>query len=224
MDTSVNLDTGNRAGGDTCWLHWHVAPTRDGVATAGQFSIKDAAGRTVIDLAAAPLIFDWPNAKTGWMCSLGVPGTAPEKRWNATRAKFEPQPGDDWRRAFTVPVAYMNGTAHATWEQSSSGSWMGFADLMAMIRATAPAQLPMLPAIVHVGAKRVALGAGSTLVPTFALVHYVDRPDCLPADDAADEPAPAREPAPATRPAAPTYRLPAKPQRSGPLLDDSIPF
>ena len=87
-------------------------------------------------------------------------------------------------------------------------------------------RLPQLPMIAHTGSKRVAMGLGGTLVPTFELVRYVDRPPCLPADDdGAGAPAPSTPAGkPVTRPAAPSYRLPAKPERQAPLVDDEIPF
>jgi hypothetical protein len=75
-------------------------------------------------------VFDLPAAQTGWMQTSGIPGVAPQKKWNASRAKFERQPGDDWKRALRVPVAY-TPEARAIWDQASAAAWMCFCDLIA---------------------------------------------------------------------------------------------
>jgi hypothetical protein len=67
------------------------------------------------------------------MQTSGVTGVAPQKKWNASRAKFERQPADDWKRALRVPVAYAP-EARAIWEQASAAAWMGFCDLMALLK------------------------------------------------------------------------------------------
>jgi hypothetical protein len=72
--------------------------TRDGALAAGTWSVKDSASRITVNLSSG-FVLDWPAGKTGWIQAGGVPGVAPRKQWNASRAKFERQPADDWKRA-----------------------------------------------------------------------------------------------------------------------------
>jgi hypothetical protein len=148
------------------------------------------------------------------MRNSGMAGQAPEKRWNLSRAKFEPQPAKDWRRAIFVPVAWIadEQPSRAIWEQANASAWMAYCDIMALIRAGAPKELPKLPLLGCSSHRPVQMRAGATLVPQFTLLRYVARPDCLP--EAEDE-----------LPAVPALRgngvLAAQP---GGGLDDEIPF
>jgi hypothetical protein len=184
MDYSMDFDAGAQDLGP--WLTWHAALTRDGAHAAGTWSVKDSAGRASVNLMAG-FVFDWPGTKTGWVQAGGVPGVAPRKQWNASRGRFERQPGDDWKRAMRAPVAYLlNGTPTlAIWEQNSAAAWIGFCDLMVLLRAGAPGELPKLPLVSFTGHRSVKLGNGITLVPMFKVLRYVPRPVCLPDEDAA---------------------------------------
>lgn len=244
-DYSTDLDTGQLEQGP--WLAWHAAPTRDGAHAAGTWSVKDSAGRATVNLTPG-FVVDWPNSRTGWIQAGGITGVAPQKRWNASRAKFERQPGDDWKRAMHVQIAY-TPEARAVWEQNSAAAWMGFVDLMTLLKDVGPRNLPNLPLIAFTGHRAVKLGNGMTLVPQFRLIRFVARPDCLPDDDAAaPQPSgdpwggsptvPAATPAQpqppsgangtgttAASPALPGFGMPTPaPTASDPLIDDEIPF
>ena len=179
-DYTMDFDAGQADVGP--WLTWHAAPTRDGAHTAGTWSVRDSAGRTTVNLTPG-FVFDWPAAQTGWMQTSGVPGVAPQKRWNASRARFERQPGEDWKRALRVPVAYTPDVC-SIWEQASAAAWIGFVDLMALLKDMAPGNLPNLPLVSFTSHRQVKLGNGVTLVPTFKLIRFVPRPLCLPNEDA----------------------------------------
>jgi hypothetical protein len=96
VEYSMDFDAGHRDSGP--WLTWHAASTRDGVHAQGTWSVHDRSGRIAVDLSSRGFVFDWPAARTGWMQPGGAPGVAPQKRWNATRAKFERQPDEEWTR------------------------------------------------------------------------------------------------------------------------------
>jgi hypothetical protein len=241
MDYTMDFDAGAQDIGP--WLTWHAAPTRDGTHAAGTWSVKDSTGRTTVNLSSG-FVVDWPASKTGWIQAGGVPGVAPRKQWNASRSKFERQPGDDWKRAMRGPIAYvLNGApSFAVWEQNSNGAWMGFCDLMALLKATAPAELPKLPLVSFTGHRSVKLGNGVTLVPMFKVLRYVLRPPCLPDDTATQAPADAWDASPSSARKASTAGAwtmggngsaevqttsSAPPPTGGtsePLIDDEIPF
>jgi hypothetical protein len=202
--TSLELDPGGSDSGP--WLTWHAAPTRDGGIQPGQWSVRDSAGRTAINLTAPGIVVDWPGAQIGWMRTSGVPGVAPEKQWAPDRGKLGRRPGEDWKKAIRVQVAYAPDAA-ATWEQAGVGAWSTFASLMALLRANAAdGLLPQLPLLSFVGHDAVRIGQGTTLVGRFRLLRFAPRPACL-AEEEDEGPAPLWD-------APPTGRL----------FDDEIPF
>ena len=70
------------------------------------------------------------------------------------------------------------------WEQASAAAWIGFTDLMTLLKATAPGALPQLPLVALTGHRATKLSNGMTLVPVFKVLRYVARPLCLPDEDA----------------------------------------
>jgi hypothetical protein len=190
---TMDVDSGATSSQGGQWLRYHAAPTRDGLHGAGTWSVRDTAsntaGSTEISLRDG-LVFDWPNSRTGWMRNSGIAGQAPEKRWNASRSKFEPQPGKEWKRAIYVSVAWLaqDGPSRAVWEQDAAATWMAYCEVMALIRPGAPGELPKLPLLACTATRPVQMPNGGTLVPTFTLLRYIARPACLPE---AEEEAPA---------------------------------
>ncbi len=197
-------------------------------------------GRAAVDLSGG-FVVDWPAGKTGWIQTGGVPGVAPRKQWNASRSQFERQPGDDWKRAMRVPIAYLlNGAPTlVVWEQNSVGAWTGFCDLMALLRTAAPGELPKLLLVSFAGHRSVKLGNGVTLVPMFKVLRYVPRPPCLPDGGAMAQPTGDAWGAPSSsaptapggngsaettqRAGATSFTTGASPS-SEPLVDDDLPW
>jgi hypothetical protein len=176
---TMDLDTGAQDQGP--WLRFHAQATHDGRHGPGAWSLRDSAGSAEVSLSGG-FVFDWPNSRTGWMRATGLAGQAPEKTWNASRTRFERQPGDDWKRVIYVPIAWLadGHQSRAIWEQANASAWMAFRDIMALIRDAALKELPKLPLLCCTGHRPVRLGAGSTLIPQFRLTRYVPRPYCLP--------------------------------------------
>jgi hypothetical protein len=100
------------------------------------------------------------------------------------------QPGDDWKKAFRVQIAYLSSgqPARAVWEQAQTAAWQCYISTMTLLKETAPANLPNLPLVAFTGHRAVRLGAGTTLIPEFKLLRYVPRPACLPEQDDAPPP------------------------------------
>jgi hypothetical protein len=202
--TSLDFDAGSSDSGP--WLRWHAGQTHDGSIAAGQWSVRDSDGVTVVNLTKPGLVLNWPVSKIGWMLTSGAQGVAPEKQWALDRSKLGRQPGRDWKKALHCEVAYARD-ARAVWEQSGVGAWSTFARIMATLREhNADQELPALPLLTFTGHDAVRVGMGATLIAKFSLVRFVPRPDCLTEEDDAE---------------------PAEPLRGAPtgsLFDDEIPF
>jgi hypothetical protein len=148
-----------------------------------------------------------------------------------------------------VPIAYLlNGVPRfAVWEQNSAAAWIGFCDLIALLKLAAPGELPKLPLLSFTGHRSVKLGNGLTLVPMFKVLGYVPRPLCLPYEDATTQsPADAwgASPSPARAAPAAGSRVPGgngvvaetvqtddapwgttgASDAGAPLIDDEVPF
>jgi hypothetical protein len=99
-------------------------------------------------------------------------------------------------------VAYLsNGQlVRAVWEQSSTAAWLGFTEIMMLLKTDAPQKLPALPLLGFAGNKPIRFGNGSSRVPQFNLLRFVPRPACLPEEEATAAPpaASAWDPAPKT--------------------------
>jgi hypothetical protein len=179
FETTMELDTGAPELGP--FLTWHVQ--ENGVLQPGSFSIRENGIRTPLDLTEG-FCFDRATSSIGWMLTSGQAGVPPQKRWSLSRAKLEPCPGDGWKKAFSVQIAYMqNGrvAGRAVWEQDSVAAFQSYVDIMALIRDTAKSELPRLPVLAFTGTRTV--GKKSILVAQCRLIRYVGRPICLPIED-----------------------------------------
>lgn len=176
--TDFAFDPGSS--GDTGpWLSWRANATPDGRFPPHSWLVRSGEERTLADLTKG-VVFDWISAKTGWQeRGNAVKGVAPKKGWNASIGKFEPRPGDNYGRLLHIPVA-LSATERVVWEQDALGAWLGFVDLMGLLREPAPLRLPDLPLIACVGQQAMKLGAGTTVKPKFQIMRFVPRPPCLP--------------------------------------------
>lgn len=213
MNAFNSFDTGG-SGSQGPWLQWSARGTQDGAVPAKSFYIREEAGKTPFNgFTAGGVVLDIANMKTGWQKSDGVAGVAPEWKWNASLARFEPQPGEDFKRGFSIRVA-LGGGKTALWEQSGAAVWNAFTNLVPALREQPAGD--MLPLVRMTGTKLQQFKRGSTVEPILEVVKWVPRPDCLkegaaagidtgaaqptpqPVQQAAPQPAPAAvAPAPA---------------------------
>jgi hypothetical protein len=111
--------------------------------------------------------------------ATGVPGVSPVKRWNPSRAHFEPRPpGEKWQKGFSVVLAY-GPDAAVIWEQWGAGAWMGFTELFRKVLKVAPAQLPNLPLIMPGAPVTQKFAQGPSLKPIFSIQRFEPPPECL---------------------------------------------
>jgi hypothetical protein len=173
-------------GGEGPWLTWHPQLSRDGTIPACSWSLRDASGeRAVTDAPMRCMVLDLSSLKTGWEYTNGVSGVAPERRWNTSIGKFEPRPGNEWKKAHSVPVAFDQESA-AIWEQAGLASWLALVDLIKLVGAEADAKLPLLPLLRCTGHRSIDTRRGGTTAPSFALLKWVQRPVILSAYSAFD--------------------------------------
>jgi hypothetical protein len=175
FDDSADFDAAPSSAGP--WLHFYAKTSQDGIPP-GSWALRDGGTTTVLDLSGG-FVIDWRAVRTGWVQATGVPGVAPVKQWNPTRAKFLPRPpGDKWQKGFIAPLAYAQDAA-ALWEQWGAGVWMGFAEMFATLMAIAPQQLPNLPVIVPGAPIPQKFAQGPSLKPILTVSRFVPAPACL---------------------------------------------
>lgn len=223
-DTVFDIDLGGTGGSQGPWVNWQARESLDGSIPGRSFTIRDQDGSRVCDAFTRGVVADIDRLKTGWSRSSGAKGVAPEWTWNKSLAKFEPAPGDDWKRGFHLPIA-LTQSETAVWEQAQAGAWSGLVGLVALIQAAKqpPGKLPIVKCT---GAEKVESKKGITYVPRLEIVRWVDRPAVL--SGGAIDVGPA-EPAPRSHATQPLSR-PAQPQPEmagagmGGSLDDEMPF
>ena len=195
------LDTGSNGGAMGPFLAWSARGTQDGSVGPRKFFIRDGSAKNEYD-ASKGFVLDIENMKTGWQKSEGMAGVAPEWKWNQSVSQMMPQPGEDFKKGFSVRCAIGGGEA-ATWEQAGAAVWDCLVDLAPKLaQQPSKGQLPMVRLI---DARAVQFKRGSTVVPVLEIVKWVDRPDCLKegvAAGIATEPKAAPAPAPTPAPAA----------------------
>jgi hypothetical protein len=190
------------SGSEGPWLTWSARGTQDRSVPPETFYIRDGDDKAPTDAFETGVVMDIYAMKTGWQQSDAVVGQPPERRWNATPARFEPQPGDDWKRGFEVRCA-IGGGKTATWEQAGAAVWGAMASLAVQFNGGPDGKLPLVK---KTGVKQIQFKRGSTAEPVLQVVKWVDRPACLKDgaaagfDTGASSPAPAPTPAPAPAP------------------------
>jgi len=202
---TFGFDAGN-TGSEGPWIAWSARGTQDGSIPPKSFMLRDENGKTPFSQFDQGVVLDIHKMKTGWQKSEGVVGVAPEWKWNANIGRMEPQPGDDYKKGFSMRCAIGQGKT-ATWEQAGAAVWNAFAALVPALQQGPDGKLPMVKIT---GTKLQQFKRGSTVEPILEVVKWVDRPDCLkegaagPVDTGEpvqtapqSDPAPVRQPAPA---------------------------
>ena len=173
---AFNMDTGN-TGSDGPWISWSARGTQDGAVPPKSFYLRDDNGKNVFNgFSGNGVVLDIEKMKTGWQRSDGVLGQAPDWKWNATVAQMQPQPGDDYKKGFSIPCA-IGGGKTATWEQAGAAAWNAFVGLVPELQKQPNSD--MLPLVKITGTKLQQFKRGSTVEPVLSIVNWVPRPDCL---------------------------------------------
>ena len=135
-------------------------------------------------------IFDFLNIKAGW--GKLQAGSPPEYHWWANRNIKEPQPSEEHKKALSVDLYFnsehMKGVY--SWTTNANGPVTGLLTIYAKIFEEMKAHIDKLPVLKYVGSEEKKFSVGSTRIPQFEIVKWVDRPGDWGAEEAAPEPAP----------------------------------
>ena len=133
MSKFFDFDSGGN-GSQGPWLSWKAKGSMMHQIPAESFAIRDDTGTRPFDGFKSGVLLDIENMKTGWQHSEGTPGVAPKWVWGSNPARLPEQPGDDYKRGFSIPCA-IGGGETATWEDASAAAWQSFTNLVEQINA-----------------------------------------------------------------------------------------
>jgi len=155
-----------------------------------------------VEVELKKVVFDIDNVKTGWLhLGVGVRDWQPDTELGRKGA----QPTPDHKRGFEVTF-YNKEIGTASWSSNGVGPNMGLEQLYTACAADRAANAGKLPVVEYKGSKMEKIGKGTTRIPQFTIVNWIDRPAGMDSteqaepEEAFEAPAPR---APAARAAAP---------------------
>lgn len=155
-----------------------------------------------VEVELKKVVFDIDNVKTGWLhLGVGVRDWQPDE----TLGRKGAQPSPDHKRGFEVTF-YNKEIGTASWSSNGVGPNMGLEQLYTACAADRSANAGKLPVVEYKGSKMEKIGKGTTRIPQFTIVNWIDRPAGMDSTEQAEPeeayvaPAPR---APAARAAAP---------------------
>lgn len=157
-----------------------------------------------VEVELKKVVFDIDNVKTGWLLlGAGVRDWQPDVALGRKGA----QPTPEHKRGFEVTF-YNKEIGTASWSSNGVGPNMGLETLYTTCAAQREANAGKLPVVEYKGSRMEKIGKGTTRIPQFAVVQWIDRPAGMDAPSEAEEyeaaapaPAPVAAPAPARAPA-----------------------
>ena len=165
------------------------------------------------------IVFDIDAVQTGWLqLGVGIRDWQPDSELGRKGA----QPTPDHKRGFIVTF-YNKEIGTCEWSSSGVGPNMGLEKLYTDCAAQRAANPTKLPVLEYTGSKLEKIGKGTTRIPNFTIVSWIDKPAGMGQSDeeyvqqaAAPMPAPAPVPMPAPKP------TPAKTQMAAAVEDDEM--
>lgn len=131
-----------------------------------------AEGTDPFDMGKCKIICDMDSVRTGWMYWTDVKGAPPEKAFGSAVGEKIAQPGRQYDMAFQCEFS-LNGE-RKIWESSQKGALIGFDDLFEQMSAAREGN--KLAQLQWEGAERIAIGKGSTSIPKWSILGWVERP------------------------------------------------
>jgi len=165
------------------------------------------------------IVFDINDVQTGWL-ALGV--GLRDWQADATLGRKGAQPSPDHKRGFIVKF-YNKEIGLVEWSSNGVGPNMGLEQLYTACAAQQAANAGKLPVLEYTGSKLEKIGKGTTRIPNFTIVSWIDKPAGMGQSDeeyiaqaVAPMPAPAPVPMPAPKP------TPAKTPMAQAVEDDEM--
>ena len=125
------------------------------------------------------MVVDTDSLQTGWMhLGEGVRDWQPD----VSVGKKGPQPSADHKRGFSIKL-YNKEMGLAEWSANGTGPNMGLEKLWKAIEAGQAANAGKYPVIEYKGSTLEKIGKGTTRIPNFDLVSWIDRPAGMDAVD-----------------------------------------
>ena len=155
------------------------------------------------EIQLGKVVFDIDGVQTGWL-ELGV-GV---RDWQADSelGRKGPQPTPNHKRGFIITL-YNRTIGSCEWSSSGVGPNMGLEKLYTECAGQRAGNVGKLPVLEYTGSKLEKIGKGTTRIPNFNIVSWIERPAGMDQSDAeyiaqavAPMPAPAPVPMPASKP------------------------
>jgi len=146
------------------------------------------------------VVFDIDGVQTGWLqLGVGIRDWQPDSELGKKGA----QPTPDHKRGFIVTF-YNKEIGTCEWSSSGVGPTMGLQKLFTECAGQRAANTGKLPVLEYTGSKLEKIGKGTTRIPNFNIVSWIDKPAGMGQSDedyVAQAVAPAPKAAPAPAPA-----------------------
>jgi hypothetical protein len=134
--------------------------------------------KTEFEMRDCKIVFDMDSVKTGWIKFIEK-GTPPDKVWAEKAGAKLPSPGEGYKLAFSIELTLND--ERRIWESCGTGAVMGLDaiyDEMAQTR-----EGDKLPLCRYTKSEAVKIGLGTTRIPQFEIVEWVERPIALSSVD-----------------------------------------
>ncbi len=162
------------------------------------------------------VVFDINDVQTGWLAlGVGLRDWQPD----ASLGRKGAQPTPDHKRGFIIKF-YNKEIGLVEWSSNGVGPNMGLQALYEACAAQQAANAGKLPVLEYTGSKLEKIGKGTTRIPAFNIISWIDRPAGMDADAAeVAAPAPVAQARPPFIPPAPA---PAKSAMAAAVADDEM--
>ena len=170
------------------------------------------------EIQLGKVVFDIDGVQTGWL-ELGV-GV---RDWQADSelGRKGPQPTPNHKRGFIITL-YNKTIGAAEWSSSGVGPNLGLEKLYTDCAAQRAANAGKLPVLEYTGSKLEKIGKGTTRIPNFNIVSWIERPAGMDQSDAEYTAQMAAPPAPAPKAVAAPAAAPAKSAMAQAVEDDEM--
>jgi hypothetical protein len=164
------------------------------------------------------IVFDINDVQTGWL-ALGV--GLRDWQADAVLGRKGAQPSPDHKRGFIVKF-YNKEIGLVEWSSNGVGPNMGLQTLYEACAAQQAANAGKLPVLEYTGSKLEKIGKGTTRIPAFNIISWIDRPAGMDSEGA-DHSVPAAVPVAQPRPPfVPPVAAPQKSAMAAAVGDDEM--